>query len=333
MNSPVEDRLREALIEAGATIDSGALRPLRAPERRRFRVDFRLVAVAVVVVFAGAATAVGLGGTEGVDRVVATDPEPTRSGEVEMSVFLCTKSSQSRDCQGKAVTRDQVMAIEQKLRGLSQLREMSFVTQPEAYAEFRIEYADNKTLLDSVKITDMPQAFRLRLEEGTDSRKVAEALHGMSGILNVSEKTRTEATPPPRKAQISAFLCSKGSAVPTCRGKGVTNAQRKAIREVIKGMPEVRSYFFEDQKAAYENFRRAYSDNKALLQATKVEDMPESFRLVLKRESKWAEVVGELKRQPGVSQVNYHGCLDLKGKLIEGYGLLLPDKEACPAGT
>ncbi|WP_345392476.1 hypothetical protein [Nonomuraea salmonea] len=31
MNSPVEDRLREALAEAGASLDPATLRPLRAP--------------------------------------------------------------------------------------------------------------------------------------------------------------------------------------------------------------------------------------------------------------------------------------------------------------
>lgn len=30
MNSPVEDRLREALAEAGAAVDPSTLRPLRA---------------------------------------------------------------------------------------------------------------------------------------------------------------------------------------------------------------------------------------------------------------------------------------------------------------
>ncbi|WP_188189183.1 permease-like cell division protein FtsX [Nonomuraea sp. SYSU D8015] len=330
MNSPVEDRLREALLEAGATIDPGTLRPLRAPERRRFGVDFRLVAVAVAVVFAGAATAVGLGGHQGVDRVVATDPEPTQSGEVEMAVFLCTKSAPKRSCRGKNVTRDEVMAIERKVTGLPQVKEVFFVNQASAYAEFRIEYADNKTLLDSVKVTDMPPSFRLKLVEGADPRKVVQELGGMPGIRSVGEKAPTKPTPS-WKAHISAFLCSKGSAMPACRGKAVTNAQRKAIRELIEGMPEVRSYFFEDQKTAYENFRHAYSDNKALIEATRVEDMPESFRLVLKRESKWAEVVGELKRQPGVSQVTYHTCLDVKAQLSERYGLFPPDNKVCPA--
>lgn len=329
MNSPVEDRLREALIEAGATIDASTLRPLRAPERRWFRVDFRLVAVAVAVVFAGAATAVGLGGHEGVNRAVATDPEPTRSGEVEMTVFLCTKSAPKQNCRGKNVTRDEVMAVERKVQGLPHVREVVYVAQVAAYAEFRTEYANYKTLLDSVKITDMPRSFRLTFMPGADLRKVAEELRGMPGILSLGEKAPNQPIAS-GKAHINAFLCNKGSSMPACHGKAVTNAQKKAIRELIEGMPEVRSYLFEDQKAAYENFRRAY--NKVLVDATRVEDMPESFRLVLKRESKWAEVVGELKRQPGVSQVTYLTCLDIKAQLSERYGLRLPDDKVCPAG-
>ena len=80
MNSPMEDRLRDALTEAGATLDPSTLKPLRAPERR-FRVDLRLLSVATVVVLAGATTTVVLGAGGG-DAASASASAAAGSGVV-----------------------------------------------------------------------------------------------------------------------------------------------------------------------------------------------------------------------------------------------------------
>ncbi|MGP3919960.1 permease-like cell division protein FtsX [Nonomuraea sp. 10N515B] len=346
MNSPVEDRLREALAEAGAAIDPSTLRPLRAPQRRRLRMDFRLVAVAVAVVLAGVATAAGLGGLEGEDQVVATNPE-----EADMAVFLCTKSAPKETlCRGRDVSLEEVRAVERAVRGLTQVEEVFFVDQASAYDSFRVSFADNKALLDSVKVTDMPMSLRLEIKEGADRREVQQALRGLPGIQSVVDRKAASAEASASaerlsEPRLSVFLCGKGSTLPACaaeresrgkdklsakRGKEATNAQKTAIRKLIEAMPEVHSYVFEDKKAAYENFIRAYKSNKAIVEATRVEDMPESFRLVLKPNTDWAETVATLKRQPGVASANYIPCLAVQATLEIDYGLFLHDSKVCP---
>ncbi|NUP03174.1 MAG: ABC transporter permease [Nonomuraea sp.] len=105
------------------------------------------------------------------------------------------------------------------------------------------------------------------------------------------------------KVEISVFLCTKNSAIPACNGKAITPAQIKALDEHIKGIPGVERVFFEDQNAAYNNFKSAYQSNPTLVQVTKVEDMPQSFRVKLVDPDNYQPVIQAVKGQPGVSQV------------------------------
>ncbi|MGW0192022.1 permease-like cell division protein FtsX [Nonomuraea sp. NPDC003201] len=344
MNSAMEDRLREALAEAGATVDAGTLRPLRASERRRFRVDFRLVAVAATVVLAGAATTVGLlSGPGDEDRAVAADPPPT---ERKVLVFLCAKSSdrEQTSCQG-AVSEEETQEITAKLRQMPGLREMIYANKGAVYADLRRDFAHNKALLAAVDIDDIPDSLQLTLTDGADPRRVMEALRGVPGVLNVWESVPDDATPA-SKFDVSVFLCAPSSGMQSCgaerksdgkgsftvtkEGKGVTPAQMEAIRKLIVSMPGVKDVFFEDQAAAYENFRRSYKDNKALLSATKVSDMPQSFRVTLLPEADWSKVVSRLRQEPGVSQVIYQKCMYDSTRLMNHYGLTLPESKVCP---
>ncbi|MFI7633926.1 permease-like cell division protein FtsX [Nonomuraea sp. NPDC049400] len=343
MTSRVEDRLREALVEVGATVDAGALRPLREPQRTRFRVDFRLVtAAAAVVVLAGAATAVWLSGPGAEDRAVAADPAPAESTEV--AVFLCTKSApKNSSCQGRDASRAEREAIERTLKELPQLKEVLYTDQTAAYTNFRAAFAHNKAVLDAVKPADLPASFRLKFKKGADPKEVEKALRGMSGVRSVRPQALPSAEQ--RKPLISVFLCGKGSAMPACGaeresrgkdgfkvtkdGKAATAAQTRAIEKTIKAMPGVQEVVFEDQAAAYENFMRTYRGRKELV---KVTDLPESFRVMMKPEAEWVPVVRQMRRQPGVSQVIYAPCYADLSELQTAYELLLPDDKVCPTG-
>lgn len=341
MNSPMEDRLRDALAEAGATLDPSTLKPLRASERR-FRVDFRLLSVAAAVVLAGATTAVVLGAGGGdEDGVVMAAAEPAWSGEADMSIFLCTKSApEETPCQGQAASAQQVKTIEDELRRLPQVDGVFFESQALAYENFKRSFTKNKALLNAVKVTDLPQSFRLKIKKGGDRQQVRESLLGLAGIRDIVDRASPNAQPTAGqlKWQISVFLCQQGTTLPGCMSgkngvsKAVTNAQRQAIEALIGKTPEVEEYVYEDQATAYKNFQQAFKDNKTLTQATKVEDMPESFRIRLKENSKGADVANELKRQPGVAQVVYQSCSADRLALSSDFGVLPSEKKVCPAG-
>ncbi|MFI6918748.1 permease-like cell division protein FtsX [Nonomuraea spiralis] len=105
------------------------------------------------------------------------------------------------------------------------------------------------------------------------------------------------------KVEISVFLCTKNTAMPACNGKAITPAQSKTLEANLKGTQGVKEVFYEDQATAYENFKTAYQANSALVDATRPEDMPESFRVKVVDPENYQPVIQAIKGQPGVSQV------------------------------
>ncbi|MFC5823023.1 permease-like cell division protein FtsX [Nonomuraea insulae] len=303
--------------------------------------DLRLLSVAAAVVLAGATTAVVLGAGGGdEDGVVMAEAEPAWSGEADVSVFLCTKSApEETPCQGQAASAQQVKTIEEELRRLPQVDGMFFENQALAYENFKRSYAHNQALLDAVKVTDLPQSFRLKIKEGGDRRQVRESVRGLAGIRDVVDRASLGTQPIDGQVEweISVFPCRKATAMPTCMSgkngvsQGATNAQKQAVEALIRKAPEVEKFVFEDQAMAYKNFQQAFKGNKALMQATKVEDLPESFRVTLKEDSDGTDLANKLKKQPGVAQVVYQRCLVDQLTLLGDFGLPLPEK-ACPVG-
>ncbi|MEV5327218.1 permease-like cell division protein FtsX [Nonomuraea sp. N2-4H] len=334
MNSPIEQRLREALEEAGAALDPHTLRPLRTPERRRVRVDLRLVGVAAAAVaIAGAATAVALG-TGGDEHVAAV--EPAQSEAAEMVVFLCTKSAKRPPCRGQEATPAQVEAIETALRRLPQVNELSFEDQAAAYERFKKSFAGDTAMLGAVKAEDLPAAYRLKIKKGGDRKQVEDAVISLAGLAGIVNRASPEVTRQPTaeetRWQITAFLCQRGSRESACGSgpaKAVTAAQRQAIERLIRRMPQVAEYVYESKEAAYAKFKKTFADDAALMRHTAVEDMPESFRIALKDERKGAEVIEKLERQPGVAEVVYQRCVAERRALYVDFGLELPAGRVC----
>ncbi|MET8001522.1 permease-like cell division protein FtsX [Nonomuraea glycinis] len=105
------------------------------------------------------------------------------------------------------------------------------------------------------------------------------------------------------KVEVSVFLCTKNSAAEACKGKAITDPQTQALQKQIQGLPGVEKVFYEDQVAAYKNFQESFASNKALVAATKAEDMPTSFRVKLTNPDNYQPIVQSLTGQPGVAQV------------------------------
>ncbi|MCF6472998.1 ABC transporter permease [Nonomuraea sp. MG754425] len=105
------------------------------------------------------------------------------------------------------------------------------------------------------------------------------------------------------KVEISVFLCKKGSAMPACNGKAITPAQIKALEDHIKKTPGVKGVLYENSADAYKNFKESFSNNQALVDVTRVEDLPESFRISLQDPDNYKPVLDAMKGQPGVADV------------------------------
>ncbi|GLW05296.1 cell division protein FtsX [Microtetraspora sp. NBRC 13810] len=106
------------------------------------------------------------------------------------------------------------------------------------------------------------------------------------------------------KIELSIFLCGKNDPFPNCENSsGLSDAEKIALRDRIVAMPEVQGVEFENQAAAYENFKAQYGADNVLVSAVKPEDMPESFRVKLKDPNSYGAVVAALDGAPGISNV------------------------------
>ncbi|MFB4269133.1 permease-like cell division protein FtsX [Nonomuraea sp. GTA35] len=316
-----------------------------------------MVTAAAAVVVVGSATAVlvgggAVGGGDGGRVTAATAADVFTQGEADMTVFLCTATAPKDSRCAGAADAGQREAIERVVEEqLPQIAAGQWVSQAVAYDAFRKRYAHNQALLDEVEAADLPPSYRLKLRQGADRRQVASAFQqvaGVSAVVDHASGPAAEVTAQERKWEVSAFLCKAGTRLPACQAKpadrkkgdsktteagmAATPAQTKAVRRLIQRMPEVEKFSFEDEATAYENFKEAFKDNEKLLRATRVEDMPESFRIKLKADAAVSEVVDVLKRQPGVAQVTSNQCVADRAALYTEFGLQLPDGVVCPAG-
>ncbi|NUS04669.1 MAG: hypothetical protein HOV97_19165, partial [Nonomuraea sp.] len=320
-------------------VDTETLRPLRGPERRPFRVDLRMVAAAVVVVLAGASAVVWLGGRGAEQSAALTGPASVQPGLGEVQVFLCARSvGDDPACKGQDATPDQVKSIEAAARRVPGVTSVAYVDRDEAYANFRSDLADNKAVLGAVTADDLHASFRLLIGIEGDPQAASQELRRLPGVADVGVVSGGASGPVPNLgeiSQINVFLCQPSSVTPACasgRQKGVTKAQKGKIVALLRAAPEVESVVFQDRETAYKSFTESFRDNKSLVAATRVEDLPESYRVRMRPGADRTALVGALSRQRGVSSVIDGRCLAEVALLKHRYLITLPDGKVCPVG-
>ncbi|MBD3140843.1 permease-like cell division protein FtsX [Microbispora bryophytorum] len=108
---------------------------------------------------------------------------------------------------------------------------------------------------------------------------------------------------------VSVFLCTDVSPLKSCRGGEVTAWEKENISRALRARRDVRTVTFEDRRTAFENFRRSETNPRGLKEATRAEDMAESFRLKLVPGADPLAVARAASDLPGVSNVVDEGCL------------------------
>ncbi|MEW1839574.1 permease-like cell division protein FtsX [Nonomuraea angiospora] len=264
-------------------------------------------------------------------------PEVSASDEWEMTVFLCVPTTYG--CHKRGATAKQKQALRTFLESRPELSDVRFVDRASAYESFRRDFAGNRTLLKAVRAKDLPESFRLRVKNGADPDRVRHEVYRRPGVGEVVDQTVLygDTQPVAPEWDISIFLCVRESAMPAClsgrgkaNGKIATLKEKKAVAKAIEGTPGVETYIFEDQATAYRNFVDSYADNESLVNATRMSDIPESYRLKMRSETDWNAVSRSLARLPGVSQVHNQRCMDAQTKLVAEYGRGdLPDSKVC----
>jgi cell division transport system permease protein len=108
-------------------------------------------------------------------------------GKVQLSVYLCSKSSVSPQCtRNGPATDSEIAQIEKELKGDNAVRSVAFVSQGKAYQQFRQEFADNPSLVRSTPPGWIPASFEIKLKNTqADAGPVAAVIDGAPGVDQV----------------------------------------------------------------------------------------------------------------------------------------------------
>jgi cell division protein FtsX len=158
-------------------------------------------------------------------------------------------------------------------RDLAQVR---YLDHEAAYEEFKRIFADQPGLIASTLPSQLPESFRIRLQPNVSEQAVINRYQHASGVDNLISRDNTGADvfantdfQPRKEPEIFMQI-------------DATNHEIDAVREQLASDPNVRSYQFLDQQAAYEKFKQIFKDQPALIASTKPRDLPASFVVTLK---------------------------------------------------
>ena len=108
--------------------------------------------------------------------------------KVEVSIFLCSKSSDVASCSGGAVTQAQRDQIRTDLESLKPLVDTIFYeSQADAYKHFQEQFK-NSPIADNVRESALPESFRVKLSDPTKYEVVASAFAGRPGVEQVNDQ-------------------------------------------------------------------------------------------------------------------------------------------------
>src|ERR1039457_3850564 len=109
-------------------------------------------------------------------------------GRVQLSVYLCTKISSSPQCiKNGAATPAEMAQLRQDLTKMPQVSNVSYVSLPQAYQQFKSEFP---TMAGCVNSGEIPDSFQVKLKNTqADTAVVAETVNGAPGVDEIIDNS------------------------------------------------------------------------------------------------------------------------------------------------
>jgi cell division transport system permease protein len=108
--------------------------------------------------------------------------------KVEISVYLCYSDSANPACHG-AVTQAETTVLEQRLKAMPQVENVTYVTQAEAWTLYKQAFSNEQSYVSTVTEADMPPSLEIKLvNPGADYNIVASAVTGAQGVDSVIDE-------------------------------------------------------------------------------------------------------------------------------------------------
>ncbi|GAA0573295.1 MULTISPECIES: permease-like cell division protein FtsX [Actinomadura] len=105
--------------------------------------------------------------------------------KIEVSIFLCAKTSSNPSCQKQDVTDQQRQALKGQLDQMPQVSEVQYENKQQAYDRFKDRFAGSPGFVESTREGDIPDSFRVKLSNPEEYKAVAQAMLGQPGVDTV----------------------------------------------------------------------------------------------------------------------------------------------------
>ncbi|WP_067486073.1 permease-like cell division protein FtsX [Actinomadura hibisca] len=102
--------------------------------------------------------------------------------KVEVSIFLCAKTSSNQNCARKDVSDPEKTELKKLLDGRPEVSKVVYEDRDTAYKRFQQRFASSPAFVSSTKVGDIPDSFRIRLKDPKEFEKVAEVVRGKPGV-------------------------------------------------------------------------------------------------------------------------------------------------------
>ncbi|HEU5156165.1 MAG TPA: permease-like cell division protein FtsX [Streptosporangiaceae bacterium] len=104
---------------------------------------------------------------------------------VEVSIYLCSKTSTNRSCNKADRTDAQRDQLERDLKAMPQVSKVEYESKEQAYARFKERFSSTPGFVQSTKEGDIPDSLRVRLKNPQEYKTVAQAVNGRPGVDQV----------------------------------------------------------------------------------------------------------------------------------------------------
>jgi cell division transport system permease protein len=124
----------------------------------------------------------------GTGLLLRTQVESSKSywyDKIEVSIFLCAKTSSNPSCQKQDVTDQQRQALKGQLDQMPQVSEVQYENKQQAYDRFKDRFAGSPGFVESTREGDIPDSFRVKLSNPEEYKAVAQAMLGQPGVDTV----------------------------------------------------------------------------------------------------------------------------------------------------
>ena len=105
--------------------------------------------------------------------------------KIEVSIFLCSKTSSNTSCSKADATADQKKSIEADLKKLPQVSKVEYESKEAAFSRFKEQFSTTPGMVQSTKAGDIPDSFRVRLKNPEEYKAVSNAMLGRPGVDQV----------------------------------------------------------------------------------------------------------------------------------------------------